>query len=69
MFLFEVYYNFYFIFLGLVTLGKDKNQKEKENKGLFSKFRKSKKKSEQVNIKLSVFSVILQNFSSLEAYL
>lgn len=32
---------------GLVTLGKDKNQKEKENKGLFSKFRKSKKKSEQ----------------------
>ncbi|KAM4730966.1 cordon-bleu protein-like 1b [Anableps anableps] len=32
---------------GLVTPGKDKNQKEKENKGLFSKFRKSKKKSEQ----------------------
>ncbi|KAM9709657.1 cordon-bleu protein-like 1b isoform 2-T2 [Menidia menidia] len=30
-----------------VTPGKDKNQKEKENKGLFSMFRKSKKKSEQ----------------------
>ncbi|XP_051938744.1 cordon-bleu protein-like 1b isoform X2 [Hippocampus zosterae] len=30
-----------------VTPGKDKNQKEKENKGLFSKFRKSKKTSEQ----------------------
>ncbi|XP_019723765.1 cordon-bleu protein-like 1b isoform X2 [Hippocampus comes] len=30
-----------------VTHGKDKNQKEKENKGLFSKFRKSKKTSEQ----------------------
>ncbi|XP_047456227.1 cordon-bleu protein-like 1b isoform X2 [Mugil cephalus] len=32
---------------GMVTPGKDKNQKEKENKGLFGKFRKSKKKSEQ----------------------
>ncbi|KAM4558712.1 cordon-bleu protein-like 1b [Odontesthes bonariensis] len=32
---------------GAVTPGKDKNQKEKENKGLFSMFRKSKKKSEQ----------------------
>ncbi|XP_054887676.1 cordon-bleu protein-like 1b isoform X2 [Poeciliopsis prolifica] len=32
---------------GLVTPGKDKIQKEKENKGLFSKFRKSKKKSDQ----------------------
>ncbi|XP_049450112.1 cordon-bleu protein-like 1b isoform X1 [Epinephelus fuscoguttatus] len=32
---------------GAVTPGKDKNQKEKENKGLFSKFRKSKKKSDQ----------------------
>ncbi|XP_059198988.1 cordon-bleu protein-like 1b isoform X2 [Centropristis striata] len=32
---------------GTVTPGKDKNQKEKENKGLFSKFRKSKKKSDQ----------------------
>lgn len=32
---------------GTVTPGKDKTQKEKENKGLFSKFRKSKKKSEQ----------------------
>ncbi|XP_014831555.1 PREDICTED: cordon-bleu protein-like 1 isoform X2 [Poecilia mexicana] len=32
---------------GLVTPGKDKIQKEKENKGLFSKFRKSKKKPDQ----------------------
>ncbi|XP_072253201.1 cordon-bleu protein-like 1b isoform X2 [Leuresthes tenuis] len=32
---------------GEVTPGKDKNQKEKENKGLFSMFRKSKKKAEQ----------------------
>lgn len=31
--------------------GKDKTQKEEENKGLFSKFRKSKKKSEQVKTK------------------
>uniref|UniRef100_A0A4W6FZZ5 Cordon-bleu ubiquitin-like domain-containing protein n=1 Tax=Lates calcarifer TaxID=8187 RepID=A0A4W6FZZ5_LATCA len=30
-----------------VMPGKDKNQKEKENKGLFSKFRKSKKNSDQ----------------------
>ncbi|KAM9347315.1 cordon-bleu protein-like 1b isoform 1-T2 [Symphorus nematophorus] len=30
-----------------VMPGKDKNQKEEENKGLFSKFRKSKKKSDQ----------------------
>uniref|UniRef100_A0A3Q3L6I0 Cordon-bleu WH2 repeat protein like 1 n=1 Tax=Mastacembelus armatus TaxID=205130 RepID=A0A3Q3L6I0_9TELE len=30
-----------------VPRGKDKNQKEKENKGLFSLFRKSKKKSDQ----------------------
>ncbi len=35
-------------FMGTVTPGKDKNQKEEENKGLFSKFRKSKKKSDQV---------------------
>lgn len=41
--------------LGLVTPGKDKIQKEKENKGLFSKFRKSKKKSDQV-------TVVKQNF-------
>ncbi|XP_069009841.1 cordon-bleu protein-like 1b isoform X1 [Embiotoca jacksoni] len=34
-------------YAGTVTPGKDKNQKEKENKGLFSKFRKSTKKSEQ----------------------
>lgn len=33
---------------GNVVPGKDKTQKEEENKGLFSKFRKSKKKSEQV---------------------
>ncbi|KAM3607382.1 uncharacterized protein V6R79_006726 [Siganus canaliculatus] len=32
---------------GTVMPGKDKNQKEEENKGLFSKFRKSKKKPEQ----------------------
>ncbi|XP_040912376.1 cordon-bleu protein-like 1b isoform X2 [Toxotes jaculatrix] len=32
---------------GAVTPGKDKNQKEKENKGLFSMFRKSKKNSDQ----------------------
>ncbi|XP_076603476.1 cordon-bleu protein-like 1b isoform X3 [Chaetodon auriga] len=32
---------------GTVLPGKDKNQKEEENKGLFSKFRKSKKKSDQ----------------------
>lgn len=30
-----------------ITPGKDKNQKEKENKGLFSLFRRSKKKPEQ----------------------
>ncbi|XP_017280068.1 cordon-bleu protein-like 1b isoform X2 [Kryptolebias marmoratus] len=32
---------------GAVTPSKDKNQKEKENKGLFSMFRKSKKKAEK----------------------
>ncbi|XP_037542870.1 cordon-bleu protein-like 1b [Nematolebias whitei] len=32
---------------GAVTPSKDKNQKEKENKGRFSMFRKSKKKAEQ----------------------
>ncbi|XP_061579558.1 cordon-bleu protein-like 1b isoform X2 [Cololabis saira] len=32
---------------GAVPPGKNKNQKEEENKGLFSMFRKSKKKSEQ----------------------
>ncbi|XP_038145687.1 cordon-bleu protein-like 1b isoform X2 [Cyprinodon tularosa] len=31
---------------GAVISGEEKNQKEKENKGLFSKFRKSRKKSE-----------------------
>ena len=34
--------------LGEVMPGKAKNQKEKENKGLFSKFRKSRKNSDQV---------------------
>ncbi|XP_008299376.1 cordon-bleu protein-like 1b isoform X2 [Stegastes partitus] len=34
-------------YAGAVTPGKDKDQKEKENKGLFSMFRKSKKKSDQ----------------------
>ena len=49
-------------FPGTVTPGKDKNQKEEENKGLFSKFRKSKKKSEQV---MQVFSCvpIMQRYS------
>nr|XP_046259097.1 cordon-bleu protein-like 1b isoform X2 [Scatophagus argus] len=32
---------------GTISPGKNKNQKEEENKGLFSKFRKSKKKSDQ----------------------
>lgn len=39
---------FFMFFPGSVVPGKDKTQKEEENKGLFSKFRKSKKKSEQV---------------------
>ncbi|XP_014187852.1 cordon-bleu protein-like 1b isoform X4 [Haplochromis burtoni] len=34
-------------YAGTVTPGKDKTQKEKENKGLFGVFRKSKKKSDQ----------------------
>lgn len=37
-------------FSGTVTPGKDKTQKEKENKGLFGVFRKSKKQSDQVNV-------------------
>lgn len=38
------------VFLCLCTVfpSKDKTLKEEENKGLFSKFRKSRKKSEQV---------------------
>lgn len=40
-----------FVFvLGTVTPGKNKNQKEEENKGLFSLFRRSKKKSYQVTL-------------------
>lgn len=41
-------------FPGNVVPGKDKTQKEEENKGLFSKFRKSKKKSEQVTTRHGV---------------
>lgn len=37
-----------FLCLCTVFPSKDKTQKEEENKGLFSKFRKSRKKSEQV---------------------
>lgn len=37
-----------FLFLCAVFRSKDKTQKEEENKGLFSKFRKSRTKSEQV---------------------
>ncbi|XP_034740550.1 cordon-bleu protein-like 1b isoform X2 [Etheostoma cragini] len=42
-----------------VTPGKDKNQKEKENKGLFSKFRKSKKKSDQATTASAPASPVL----------
>uniref|UniRef100_A0A3B4YCB3 Cordon-bleu WH2 repeat protein like 1 n=1 Tax=Seriola lalandi dorsalis TaxID=1841481 RepID=A0A3B4YCB3_SERLL len=42
-----------------VTPGKDKNQKEKENKGLFSKFRKSKKNSEQASTASAPASPVL----------
>ncbi|XP_031714150.1 cordon-bleu protein-like 1b isoform X2 [Anarrhichthys ocellatus] len=44
-----------------VTPGKDKNQKEKENKGLFSKFRKSKKKSNQATTASAPASPVLVN--------
>ncbi|XP_056245367.1 cordon-bleu protein-like 1b isoform X1 [Seriola aureovittata] len=44
---------------GTVTPGKDKNQKEKENKGLFSKFRKSKKNSEQASTASAPASPVL----------
>uniref|UniRef100_A0A671XGS3 Cordon-bleu WH2 repeat protein like 1 n=1 Tax=Sparus aurata TaxID=8175 RepID=A0A671XGS3_SPAAU len=44
---------------GTVTPGKDKNQKEEENKGLFSKFRKSKKKSEQATTASAPASPVL----------
>ncbi|XP_074515480.1 cordon-bleu protein-like 1b isoform X1 [Sebastes fasciatus] len=44
---------------GTVMPGKDKNQKEKENKGLFSKFRKSKKKSDQATTASAPASPVL----------
>uniref|UniRef100_A0AAQ4QGP1 Cordon-bleu WH2 repeat protein like 1 n=1 Tax=Gasterosteus aculeatus aculeatus TaxID=481459 RepID=A0AAQ4QGP1_GASAC len=44
---------------GAVMPGKDKNQKEKENKGLFSKFRKSKKKSDQATTASAPASPVL----------
>ncbi|XP_040004623.1 cordon-bleu protein-like 1b isoform X2 [Xiphias gladius] len=44
---------------GTVTPGKDKNQKEKENKGLFSMFRKSKKNSEQATTASAPASPVL----------
>ncbi|XP_054643183.1 cordon-bleu protein-like 1b isoform X2 [Dunckerocampus dactyliophorus] len=42
-----------------VPPGKDKHQKEKENKGLFSKFRKSKKTSEQATTASAPASPVL----------
>ncbi|XP_070770760.1 cordon-bleu protein-like 1b isoform X2 [Enoplosus armatus] len=44
---------------GTVMPGKDKNQKEEENKGLFSKFRKSKKKSDQATTASAPASPVL----------
>ncbi|XP_035859817.1 cordon-bleu protein-like 1b isoform X2 [Sander lucioperca] len=44
-----------------VMPGKDKNQKEKENKGLFSKFRKSKKKSDQATTASAPASPVLMS--------
>ncbi|XP_053184950.1 cordon-bleu protein-like 1b isoform X1 [Scomber japonicus] len=44
---------------GAVTPGKDKDQKEKENKGLFSMFRKSKKKSDQATTASAPASPVL----------
>lgn len=44
---------------GAVTPGKDKDQKEKENKGLFSVFRKSKKKSDQATTASAPASPVL----------
>ncbi|XP_034418305.1 cordon-bleu protein-like 1b isoform X2 [Cyclopterus lumpus] len=44
---------------GAVMPGKDKNQKEKENKGLFSKFRKSKKRSDQATTASAPVSPVL----------
>uniref|UniRef100_A0A8P4JYB7 Cordon-bleu WH2 repeat protein like 1 n=1 Tax=Dicentrarchus labrax TaxID=13489 RepID=A0A8P4JYB7_DICLA len=44
---------------GTVMPGKDKTQKEEENKGLFSKFRKSKKKSDQATTASAPASPVL----------
>uniref|UniRef100_A0A3Q3QX40 Cordon-bleu ubiquitin-like domain-containing protein n=1 Tax=Monopterus albus TaxID=43700 RepID=A0A3Q3QX40_MONAL len=44
---------------GTVQPGKDKTQKEKENKGLFSLFRKSKKKSDQATAASAPASPVL----------
>ncbi|KAM9342917.1 cordon-bleu protein-like 1b isoform 2-T2 [Pholidichthys leucotaenia] len=44
---------------GPVSPGKDKTQKEKENKGLFSMFRRSKKKSEQTTTASAPASPVL----------
>ncbi|XP_034429805.1 cordon-bleu protein-like 1b isoform X2 [Hippoglossus hippoglossus] len=44
---------------GMVMPGKAKNQKEKENKGLFSKFRKSKKNSDQATTASAPASPVL----------
>lgn len=50
-------FQYLFFLPGPVMPGKDKDQKEKENKGLFSKFRKSKKNSEQV---FNFFALIMR---------
>ncbi|XP_067372213.1 cordon-bleu protein-like 1b isoform X2 [Channa argus] len=46
---------------GAVTPGKDKCQKEKENKGLFSMFRKSKKRSDEATTASAPASPVLVN--------
>ncbi|XP_077584723.1 cordon-bleu protein-like 1b [Stigmatopora nigra] len=48
-----------FTYAAPVTPGKDKNQKEKENKGLFSKFRKSRKTSEEATTASAPASPVL----------
>lgn len=58
-FIFLTNIGIFVVFLsGTVMPGKDKNQKEEENKGLFSKFRKSKKKSEQAMQHLLFFLML-----------
>lgn len=57
-----------FTFIGAVTPSKDKNQKEKENKGLFSMFRKSKKKAEQVNVNKYLTVTFLGQIGSFTAF-